>query len=216
MKILNGPEIDILTPISRNGEAELRLIEKAARVCYKSEERITNGSAERLIKNLILRGHTAPLEHSTLTVKFICDRGVANELVRHRLASYCQESTRYCNYSKDQFDSEITVIKPILIEPGSTSYNVWKMSCETAENAYFSLLDIGETPQNARSVLPLSLKTEIVVTANYREWMHILNLRTSEAAHPDIRFMMHKLLIELRKDIPVIFDDVGKETFGVA
>lgn len=204
------PYYEILTEISEGGIEELKTIERAARTCYKSEDKIDDGvdSAKKLIKKLIDSGHEAMLEHSMLSVKFVCDRGISHEIVRHRMASFAQESTRYCNYSKDKFDNQITVIKPCFLKEGTEPYICWMEAMEIAEKKYFSLLDYGLTPQEARSVLPNSLKTEIVVTANYREWRHILDLRCDKAAHPQIRELMLPLLADLKGFIPVIFDDL--------
>ena len=193
------------------GEDVLRKIEKCGRICYKSEHKITEDSAKIFVKNIIARGHEAVLEHESLTIKFIVDRGVSHEIVRHRMASYCQESTRYCNYAKDDFNNEITVIKPFFLIEGSTGWNHWKEGCEAAEKAYFDLLEWGCTPQEARSVLPNSLKTELVMTANLREWRHFLKLRCSKAAHPQIREVTIPLLKELQERIPIIFDDIEGE-----
>lgn len=208
MKIIE-PGFEFITPI--NGSVILTRIEQCGRVCYKSENKITNGSAEVFCRGLIKRGHEAVLEHCSFTVKFIVDRGVSHEIVRHRLAAYCQESTRYCNYAKDEFGSEITVIKPSFFEPGSVAWEFWKSACETAESAYFDLLEFGCSPQQARSVLPNSLKTEVVMTANIREWRHFFKLRCSEAAHPQIREVALKLLLACREKIPVLFDDIYPE-----
>lgn len=199
---------EILSDI--DGKKELKFIEQVARTCYKSENLISDdtSSAEKLIKNLIARGHEAMLEHSQLSVKFIIDRGVSHEIVRHRLSSYAQESTRYCNYSKAKFNNEITVIMPYYYKENSDRYNIWKLNCEFAENAYFKLLADGSTPQEARAVLPNSLKTEIVMTANYREWRNFFKPRTAKDAHPQMREVTIPLLTELKKELPIIFDDI--------
>lgn len=194
-----------------SGASELKMIERIARTCYKSEDKISidMSSAKELIGNLIKNGHEAMLEHESLSVKFICDRAISHELVRHRMASFAQESQRYCNYSKDKFDNNVTFIQPWWMdEEDDIGYSVWKKSCLQAERAYFDLLDFGYSPQQARGVLPNCTKTEIVVTANYREWMHILKLRTAKDAHPDMRHMMQVLLAELKAKIPIIFDDI--------
>lgn len=193
------------------GAYELMDIERAARTCYRSEDKIEDQavSAKKLIKKLIESGHEAMLEHGYLSVEFICDRAIANEIVRHRLASFAQESTRYCNYGKDKFGNEISVINPGL-EEGSYEWNIWYSLCKTCEMAYMEMLDKGVTPEIARAVLPLSLATKIVVTANYREWRHILKLRTDSHAHPQIRELMTPLLDELEERIPIIFDDIGE------
>lgn len=212
MKIIE-PSYEILTPISEGGIEELKRIERAARTCYKSEDKMTDDgeSAKKIVKMLVEHGHDAMLEHSSLTARFITDRGVSHELVRHRLAAYAQESTRYCSYDKGKFGGEITVVRPSNIERVSYAYSVWSVACRRAEEAYMELLDDGCKPQDARSVLPTSLKTEIVVTANYREWRHILSLRTDKAAHPDIRALLTPLLAELQKRIPIVFDGIGNE-----
>jgi len=142
-----------------------------------------------------------------ITVKFLTDRGVTHELVRHRVASFSQESTRYCNYGKDKFGSEITVVEPFFFDKLSDRYAMWKGSCLVAEARYLDLLAVGATAQEARSVLPNSLKTEIQVTANVREWRHILRLRTSREAHPQIRQIMVPLAWELAKRWPILFAD---------
>ena len=148
------------------------------------------------------------IEHCSLSAKFICDRGVSHELVRHRIASFAQESTRYCNYSKSKFGSEITVIQPQFDTWDSHLFDVWKESCEWAERYYFKLLSSGATPQEARSVLPNSLKTEVVVTMNFRAWRHFLKLRTAKDAHPQMREITIPLLNELKEKLPEIFEDI--------
>jgi thymidylate synthase (FAD) len=148
------------------------------------------------------------LTHHCETVRFITDRGISHEIVRHRPASFSQESTRYCNYSKDDFCGEITVIKPCFLSEHTQAWWGWYDGCKRAEDAYFNLLDIGLTPQEARSVLPTSLKTEVVMTTNLREWRHFLKLRTASSAHPQIREIAIPLLAELKQRIPVVFDDI--------
>lgn len=213
------PSYEILSEISDGALKELQHIEKIARVCYKSEDKITpdGESAKKLISNLIKNGHEAMIEHSMLSVKFIVDRGISHELVRHRIASFAQSSTRYCNYSKDKFGNEITVIDPcffsedVVDDNTVIGYNNWKSSCEESEKAYFTLLNCGFSPQEARSVLPNSLKTEVVMTANYREWRNFFKLRTAKAAHPQMREVTIPLLNELKSKIPIIFDDIEVE-----
>ena len=208
MKIIK-PRVEFITPI--NGDVILKRIEQCGRVCYKSEDRITQDSAPAFVAAIIKRGHEAVLEHCSFTVKVICDRGVSHEIVRHRLASYCQESTRYCNYSKGGFGSEITVIEPCYLNAGTLAYDTWKQACANAEKAYFDLLNWGLTPQEARAVLPNSLKTEVVMTANIREWRHFLKLRCSKAAHPQMREVATLLLKALQAQVPVLFDDIDPE-----
>ena len=202
MRIIE-PSFEIMTPI--DGKAVMEHLEQCGRICYKSEPKDT----ANFISAIIMRGHESVLEHFSFTVKFIVDRGVSHELVRHRLASFSQESTRYCNYAKERFNSEITVVKPCFFKEGTYAYDKWKETCLLAENAYFELMNEGYMPQEARSVLLNSLKTEVMVTANLREWRHILKLRTAPAAHPQMREVMVPLLIELKNILPVVFYDIG-------
>lgn len=205
MKIVR-PMVELINPPEY--KELLNIVETAGRVCYKSEDKIKEGSAEEFIRNVIKRGHEAVIEHGVLTVKFICDRGVTHEIVRHRLASYCQESTRYCNYSATKFGSEITVIQPLYLEPGSKAWSIWELAMKEAEAAYFGLLNEGLYPQEARAVLPNSLKTEIVMTANLREWRHFCKLRASKAAHPQMREIAVILFNILKTKYPVFFEDI--------
>ena len=218
MKIIDA-RYEILDKI--DGMEVLKKIERVARTCYKSEDYIKEGSAERLVKSLIDRGHEAMLEHYSFSVKFVCDRGVSHEIVRHRMASFAQESTRYCNYSKDKFGNELTFINPCFWEDANNSkndeietilpinnYEYWLIICRATEKMYFKLLKNGATPEQARSVLPNSIKTEVVMTANLREWRHFLKLRTAQAAHLQMRELTIPLLKELKEKIPVIFDDI--------
>jgi len=186
------------------------MIELAGRTCYKSEDKITDDSADGFYKMLIKRGHEAMIEHGNITVRFITDRGVTHELVRHRLASFAQESTRYVKY-----DGDMEFIRPVfnwaMNRPaGQTTYQFykWRDQMISSETTYKVLLNSGCSPQEARSVLPNSLKTEIVVTANIREWRHIFKLRTASAAHPQIRELMIPLLNELKLIAPVLFEDI--------
>lgn len=191
-----------------DGHEMLKKVERAGRICYKSEDRISDGSSEKFVNNIIKNGHESVLEHEKISVKVICDRGVSHEIVRHRIASYSQESTRYCNYNKNQFGNEITVIKPLYWEKDSREYQVWKESMEMSEKAYMDLIELGASPQEARSVLPNSLKTEIVMTMNLREWRHFFALRTSERAHPQMREIACMMLGEFRRRVPIVFDDI--------
>ncbi|MDR1409540.1 MAG: FAD-dependent thymidylate synthase [Oscillospiraceae bacterium] len=190
-----------------DGAAMLRRLERAGRTCYKSEERITENSAPRFVAMLLNHGHESVLEHEKVTLRIICDRGVTHELVRHRIGSYSQESTRYCNYAGERFGREITCIRPTFWEDCDQRLVLWRQSMREAELAYFALLDAGATPQEARSVLPNSLKTEIVVTFNLREWWHFLRLRLAPTAHPQIREVAVEIQRILRENIPMIFDD---------
>lgn len=208
MKIIQ-PSIEFITPI--NGDAILKRLEQCGRVCYKSEDKITKDSAAKFVASIIQRGHESVLEHCSFTVKFICDRGVSHELVRHRLASYSQESSRYCDYSKGKFGGEIAVIEPRYFDRNGAEWGTWETACRQAEAAYFQLLAMGRNPQEARSALPQSLKTEVVMTANIREWRHFLRLRCDHAAHPDMRYLALKLLDQLHERVPVCFDDIWAE-----
>jgi thymidylate synthase (FAD) len=208
MKIIS-PHHEILTPL--DGDAILAGIEVAGRTCYKSEDKITAGSAAAFARRMVASGHHSVIEHAFLTVKFVCDRGVTHELVRHRMASFSQESTRYANYSKDKFGREITVVKPFFWPEDSPEYACWKAAMEKAEENYMRLVDMGARAEQARSVLPNSLKTEIVMTCNLREWRHVLDLRCAGAAHPQIRELLLPLLSELREKIPMIFDDLAEK-----
>ena len=210
MKIIKAG-YEILTAISEGGIEELQHIERIGRVCYKSEDKITEDgeSAKRFVQMIIDRGHEAMIEHSSLSIKFIVDRGVSHELVWHRIASFAQESTRYCNYSKDKFDNGITFIKPFFFD--DIKYQRWIAAMADAESAYLDLMNGGATPQEARSVLPNSTKTEITITANYREWRNFFRLRTAKAAHPQMREVTIPLLADLKKKFPIIFDDITVE-----
>ena len=188
-------------------ENALEQIERSGRICYQSE---ATGSPETFVRRLIKMGHETPLEQASATVEFVCDRGVSHELVRHRLASVNQSSTRYCNYSKAKFGNEITVIRPAFWKINSALYADWYRCMVNCEYVYFDLLSLGATPQEARSVLPNSLKTDIMVTANFREWKHVLNLRCSKASHPQMRQIMLPVLAEFYRRLPVVFEDIYK------
>lgn len=199
-----------------DGEAILKHIESAGRVCYKSEEHIAEKSAEKFVRGILKRGHEAVIEHVSISARFICDRGVTHEIVRHRVASYCQESTRYCNYSQDKFDGgQITFIKPLFWSEGTNEYDLWYEAMEEAEKYYLAMVANGAQPQEARSVLPNSVKTEIVMTCNLREWRHFFRLRCAKAAHPQMREVALMLLKEFYNRIPVFFDDLW-EMYGEA
>ena len=191
-----------------DGYEILKKIEKCGRVCYKSEHKIGVDSASKFVSFIINRGHESVLEHYSFSVRFIVDRGVSHEIVRHRIASFSQESTRYCNYSNDSFNSEVTFISPFFFTGNTTSREVWETAMTNAEDSYFKLLNEGNSPQEARSVLPNSLKTEVIMTANLREWRHFFKLRTSEASHPQMREVTKPLLKTLKILIPVVFDDI--------
>lgn len=197
----------------------MRLIEQAGRVCYKSEEKmkcvcedgcsVCNKRTIAFVQKIIASGHESVIEHASASILFITDRGMTHELVRHRLCAYSQESTRYCNYGNN--DGGITVIQPVakngLDHPGGM--DAWKQAMAESESSYLRLLGMGWPPQWARSVLPTCLKTEIVTTANFREWRHIFKLRaTNPRAHPQIRDLIGKALLILKYKAPAIFGDI--------
>lgn len=223
MKLIK-PYTEILTPI--NGEEILKTLEKVARTCYKSEDKITNESAPKLVKALIERGHEAMIEFFDITVKFVCDRGVSHELVRHRIASFAQESTRYCNYSQDKFANEIIFIEPLWLQ--DTCHKGLEHSLDgkysdmftiedfidfltQAESSYLAALVAGWQPQQARNLLPNALKTEINIKMNLREWRHFFKLRTAKVAHPQMQELTRPLLEKLKSQIPIIFNDITYE-----
>lgn len=208
-----------------DGEAMLQLIERAGRTCYKSEDRVTPQSSREFCRRMIKSGHHSVIEHPSMTVKIITDRGVTHEIVRHRLASYSQESTRYCDYTDGKFDSQLTFIIPVWcsdldvgsydgMDYGATpddATNDWLNAMANIEQIYASLRYAGWSPQQARTVLPNSLKTEIVMTCNIREWRHFFSLRCSKAAHPQMRDLALMMLQGFKRAIPVLFDDVCPE-----
>lgn len=203
------PSFQIMDNI--DGMEMLRKIEEIGRVCYKSEDKITENSSIKFVSNILKSGHESVIEHEKISVRIICDRGVTHEIVRHRVASYSQESTRYCNYYQDKFGSELTLIKPLFWEESSEEYKIWYESMQAIESAYNTLIAKGAKAQEARSILPNSLKTEIVVTMNLREWRHFFILRTSTKSHPQMREIVCAMLDEFKKLIPVIFDDIEYE-----
>ncbi len=183
-------------------------VEYAARLCYKSEGRMTDEPNDKFLNNIITRQHESVLEHEKVTVYFVVDRGLTHEIVRHRVGSYSQESTRYCNYSGDKFGNEITVIEPFYYEGNEDGkYDMWKECCESIEEAYINLLKVS-TPQEARAILPNSLKTEIAVTYNLREWRHFFQLRCDSSAHPQMQQVTIPLLLEFKKQMSPVFDDI--------
>lgn len=206
MRVVN-PGFEFLTV--PDAAQMLQLIEKAGRTCYKSETNITETSAKNFVGKIIKSGHLSVIEHVSMTVRFICDRGISHELVRHRMASFSQESTRYANYAKDRFDNEITVIRPFFWEEGTAQWQLWYDSMLAAEKTYMELIAKGASPQQARSVLPNSLKTELVMTANLREWRHVMELRCAPDAHPQVREIMIPFLQEANRLVPVVFEDLA-------
>ncbi|MCL2674118.1 MAG: FAD-dependent thymidylate synthase [Defluviitaleaceae bacterium] len=207
MKIIL-PSVQLLDEIDAQGI--LRKIERAGRICYKSEGKASEGTAEPFVASIIRRGHESVIEHEKISVLLVCDRGVSHEIVRHRIASYSQESTRYCNYAGEKFGRELVFIKPCFWNEGDAAYEIWKTAMQQCEQSYFGLIDGGAKPEQARSVLPNSLKTEMVVTMNMRAWRHFLKIRTDAASHPQMRELARLILQEFRSNIPILFDDIGK------
>lgn len=183
-------------------------LERACRTCYRSEDKITNESYKTLLKNCINRGHESILEHEKVTVRLVCDVGVYKDLTRHRIASFSIESTRYCNYGKDKFDNQIKFIKPVNIDEGTELYEEWKKSCEEIEEHYIKMSKLNATPDQMRMILPHSTAALVTMTANIREWKHILTLRCTNHAHPAVEQVMLPILIEFKTNMPEIFEDV--------
>lgn len=207
MKIIE-PSVVLINPPSY--ETALNTIEIAGRTCYQSEDKMTDDSAEDFIRRIIKRGHESVLEHVSVTARFICDRGVSHEIVRHRIGAYSQESTRYCNYSDGKFGSEITVIRPCFWGKDSGKTLNWELYMREAEDDYDTLLYMGASPQEARSVLPNSLKTSLIVTYDIREWRHFLRMRCDPAAHPQMQQVANMARDLLTAWGPVFFEDLGE------
>ncbi|MDR2123889.1 MAG: FAD-dependent thymidylate synthase [Desulfovibrio sp.] len=191
-----------------DGRDILGRLEFAGRICYKSEDKISKDSAAPFLDRIVRSGHLSVIEHASAAAHIVCDRGVSHELVRHRLASFSQESTRYADYSGKRFGREITVIRPCFWPEGSPAYMLWLDAVQRAETAYFALRDAGAAAQQARAVLPNSLKTELVVSCNMREWRHIFELRCAPAAHPQMREIMLPLLRDMHRRVPTLFADL--------
>ena len=212
--IVVKPSIEILS--DTDYQTMLKKIERIGRVCYKSEDHIKDGSAETFIRGIIKRGHESVIEHESVSVRVVCDRGVTHEIVRHRIASYRQESTRYCNYTSDKFGGQISCIdlatgfRYDMENPADRQkWEIWKRAMDAAEQYYFELIQAGAKPEEARSVLPNSLKTEIVMTMNLREWRHFLRLRGGRGAHPQIAEIAAMILGEFAARYPVFFEDLA-------
>jgi thymidylate synthase (FAD) len=208
MKLINSSYSLISPKTQEDFILEAMIIEEIGRTCYKSEDKITEDSWRKFVSMLKKSGHHAMLEHGIMSVRFVCDRGVSHELVRHRLCAFAQESTRYCNYSKEKFGNELSFIKPSTFENwGKVTQDSYITELKEIEKQYLFMVDTGCKPQEARAILPNSLKTEICVTANWREWSHIFQLRAIEkAAHPDIRALMLPLYNQCRLWLPEVFD----------
>lgn len=200
-----------------DGAQMIANVARMGRVCYQSEGKTSDAE---FVRRLVDRGHLSVLEHEKVSVIVLCDRGVSHELVRHRIASYSQESTRYCNYSREKFGSGVTYINlspGLELDPVASKLNElqhdlilteWLAACEDAEKHYLRMLELGASPQIARSVLNNSTKTQIGITMNLREWRHFFALRCAPAAHPQMRDLAEALLVKLSDAIPVVFDDL--------
>lgn len=209
-----------------NGIQIMKRIERACRTCYRSEGKITEDSYKKLLTNCITRGHESVLEHEKITIKMLCDVGVYKDLTRHRIASFSIESTRYCNYSKDKFNNKINFIRPVFYTDSwiQTNYEgsamteeelksmYWYNCMEEIQDTYMKMSKLGCTPDEMRMILPHSTAAYVAMTANIREWKHILTLRTSKHTHPAVQQLMIPLLLKLKKEMPEIFDDVEYNT----
>ena len=201
-----APKVEVLTPL--DGDAILKHLELCARNCYKSEDKITSDSAQLMVRKLLEMGHEAMIEHYNLTVKITCDLGVYKDLTRRRHVSYAIESTRYCNYSKGKFGNELSVMKPCHIKEETPEYQLWLETMQQIEKNYNAMAALGCKPDQLRMLLPHSVKADVIMTANLREWRHIFKLRCAPAAHPTVQEIMKMLLGTLKREIPVIFDDI--------
>ena len=186
----------------------MKRLERACRTCYKSENLITEDSYKHLLTNCLNRGHESILEHEKISIRMICDIGVYKDLTRHRFASFSIESTRYCNYGKDKFDNEIKFIKPVHIEDGTENYKIWEDTMKYIEKQYMEMGEKKATPDQMRMLLPHSTAAEVCMTANIREWRHILSLRCSKMTHPAVRQLLIPLLLKFKKDMPELFENV--------
>lgn len=195
-----------------DGKKIMKNIERACRTCYRSEGLITDDSYKRLLSNCINRGHESVMEHEKITVRMQCDIGVYKDLTRHRFGSFSIESTRYCNYGKDKFDNEIKFIDPCNIDRGTVEYAHWLNTMQVIDNTYNELSRIGCTPDQMRMILPHSTAAEVTMTANIREWRHILDLRTKQMTHPAIRQLLIPLLLLFKKEMPELFDGIEYDT----
>ena len=191
-----------------DGIKVMKRIERACRTCYRSEGSIDDESYKRLIKNCINRGHESVLEHEKVTIRMICDIGVYKDLTRHRFGSFSIESTRYCNYGKDKFENEIKFIEPVNIDKTSELYKDWYRTVDFIEQEYVRMSRMGATPDQMRMILPHSTAAEVTMTANIREWRHILKLRASKMAHPAIQQLMIPLLLHFKTIMPELFIDI--------
>ena len=209
MKIIE-PSAVLVTDF--NGDDVIKFLETCGRTAYKSEANITSDSAAKFIRNIIKRGHESVLEHFSCTFRIICDRGISHELVRHRIGvAFTQESTRWIDYSSGKHGGELTFIKPVFWNEDTAPYNIWKSTMSWIEELYIDYRKVNVPPEQARSILPNSLKTEVVMTANLREWRHFLKLRTAKDAHPQMRQVANIILDTLKEKLPAVFEDISND-----
>ncbi len=195
-----------------DGKEIMRRIERACRICYRSEDKITDTSYKNLLNNCINRGHESVLEHEKISVKLVGDIGTYKDLTRHRIASFSIESTRYCNYGKDKFGNELKFMRPVHIEEGTKEYEIWEECMKNVEKAYIEMSSLGCLPDQLRMLLPHSTAAEYTLTANIREWRHIFSLRCSSHTHPAIRQLLIPLLLKFKEDMPELFNEVEYDT----
>ena len=205
MKIVER-SVEVLTKTSY--EDMIKLVEDAGRNCYQSYNKMSEGSAEKLIRQFVEVNHGSPLEFADIAVRICGDRSLMGQITRHRLCSFSIESARFNNYASDKFDGEISVIQPADIERGTDAFELWYRSCAEAEYYYKELINKGIKPETARSVLPMSLATHIVMKANVREWRHIFKLRLDKRAQKDIRNVMLECLKKMGDKYPVFFEGI--------
>lgn len=198
-----------VTPVDTEGW--LKTIERAGRLCYRSGHRMTADSCQGFVKGLVLRGHESVLEHVSWSVVFMCDRAIANQIVRHRIGAYSQVSSRF-DLTAERLGGEIAVVEPFYLQPGTPAYATWYEACSATEVLYRELLAYGCTPEQARTALPLSLCTYLMVTYNLRQWRHFLRLRTARAAHPQMRQLAIPLYLYLKEHVPVLFTGIGYDS----
>lgn len=195
-----------------DGKQIMKNIERACRTCYRSENLINDESYKNLLKNCLNRGHESILEHEKVTVRLLTDISFYKDITRHRHASFSIESTRYCNYGKDKFDNQIKFIRPCNIDKNSSLYTYWSSALEVIEANYMRMMNEGATPDQMRMILPHSTAAEVTMTANIREWRHILDLRTKKMSHPSCQQMLIPLLLLFKKEMPELFDEIEYNT----
>ena len=194
-----------------DGEKIMKRIERACRTCYRSEDKISEESYKNLLTNCLNRGHESVLEHEKITVRIYSDIGTYKDLTRHRFASFSVESTRYCSYNKDKYGNEIAVVNPVYMKDKEV-FETWKKAIEDMEKAYMKMKELGASTDMCREILPHSTAAEYTMTANIREWKHILELRTTNHVHPAIRQVLIPLLLLFKEQMPEIFGDIEYDT----